>query len=55
MDSISPAITDPFADEEDYNYEIFSKVWDTGARAKLDRGADEARKQWATEHDILNE
>ena len=39
------------AEEEDYNYEIFSKIWCQDARAVLDKRAEQAREMWQAEHD----
>lgn len=53
VDDISPIKVDPLAPPEDYNYEIYSKIWDQDARETLKRRADEARKQWEEEYDSV--
>jgi hypothetical protein len=35
--------TDPFAAPDEYAYEIYSKIWDEGARRTLRASADAAR------------
>ena len=50
-DVISPCNVDPMADDDDYSYEIYSKVWDEGAKATLAKRAEEARRMWEAEHD----
>ena len=42
---------DPMAEEDDCNYEIFSKIWCKDARAVLDKRAAQAREMWQAEHD----
>lgn len=44
MDEISPSKSDPYADEGEYDYEIYSKIWDAGAQATLRQKGDEARR-----------
>lgn len=43
MDEISPSKTDPFAPDGEYDYEIYSKLWQNDAMATLKRKAAEAR------------
>ena len=44
VDAISPGKCDPSAEEDEYDYEIFSKVWDPEARSVLDKRAEVAMK-----------
>jgi len=39
------------ADADDYNYEIYSKVWCQDARGVLDKHATSAVAMWQAEHD----
>lgn len=42
---VSPtAQSDPYAGEEEYNYEIYSKIWDAAAQATLRQKGEEARR-----------
>ena len=43
MDDISPSKTDPFAPPGEYDYDIYSKVFDDDAREVLKRKGHEAR------------
>lgn len=51
MDAISPLNVDPTAADDDYNYEIYSKLWDADTEATLARRAGIAANMWAAEHD----
>ena len=44
VDNISPGKCDPSAEADEYDYEIFSKVWDPEARSVLDKRAEVAMK-----------
>ena len=39
LDAISPVNVHPTADNNEYNYELVSKVWDADARQALDNYA----------------
>lgn len=36
--------SDPYADDDEYDYEIYSKIWDAGAQATLRQKGEEARR-----------
>ena len=37
--------------QEDYSYEIYSKLWDEGVKAELAKRGAEAKRVWDAEHD----
>ena len=45
QDDISPGRTDPFAAPEEYDYDIYSKIWVDAARATLRASGEAARLQ----------
>eukprot|EP01052_Picozoa_sp_SAG31_P031579 SAG31_NODE_3361_length_4364_cov_3.184291_4_plen_89_part_00 len=51
LDEISPSKVDPYAGEDDYNHEIFSKLWSDDVKATLAKRGAEARAVWAADHD----
>lgn len=51
VDEISPVKVNPMADEDDYDYEIMSKIWDAEGRATLAAAGEEARDYWNADHE----
>uniref|UniRef100_A0A7S1SLR7 N-alpha-acetyltransferase 40 n=1 Tax=Tetraselmis chuii TaxID=63592 RepID=A0A7S1SLR7_9CHLO len=49
-DAISPCNVDPYAGEEDYPYEILSKIFDPEAQRLLAERAEVAKAQYAAEY-----
>ena len=46
-----PSKVDPLAEDDDYNYEIYSKLWDEDTKATLARRGAAAAAMWAAEHE----